>query len=312
MHRRFLALWLFLWPIGPAVAQTTTATADSADVLVVDHDFVALGEFVRLFLLDKQVYRAELSSENVTLQIRPRVPGMRTPRIYEITSAQSPSGSSVVEIYPDQDGEYELRAISLHGSRLPSRLRLYRDVSESNRRLAPSNHSPWDLGFEVAGGWHSGFSQSSPAPATGTSLSSGSNVEACFSARSTPGVPRLNLCILGLSHQSQHGTGNILWMYTEPRVRILGHARPGISNWEAGALLRFGVGVVAGGSMKPTVVGPGIYVARHLRSKSTGMGWSFQAAYSRPLYRGFSNATAVNRWVTRGSNRVSFGVGWYQ
>jgi hypothetical protein len=303
---------LCLWLGASAAAQTVQHEADSADVLVLDHNFGTMGELVRLFLQDKQVYRAELSSEDVTLEIRPRVPGMRTPRVYEITSAQSPSGSSVVEIYPDQDGEYELRAISLHGSRLPSRLRLYRDVIESSRRLTPSNRSPWDLGIEISGGWHSGFSHSGVASAPGTSLSSGSNLEACFSARSTPGVPRLNLCVLGLSRQSQPNAGSILWLYTEPRVRILGRVRPGFSNWEAGALLRFGVGLISGGSTKPTVVGPGVYVARHLRRKSTGSSWSLQASYSRALYRGFGNSSEADRWATRGSHRVSFGIGWYR
>ena len=45
--------------------------ADTADVLVLDHDFATGGgEFVRVFLESRQVYRAELSTSDVTLQIR--------------------------------------------------------------------------------------------------------------------------------------------------------------------------------------------------------------------------------------------------
>ena len=72
MGRSFCtAVWLLALLATPGVAQTA-ATPDSADVLVIDHDFAALGELVRLFLQDKQVYRAELSTIDVTLQLRPR------------------------------------------------------------------------------------------------------------------------------------------------------------------------------------------------------------------------------------------------
>jgi len=313
MHRRLLAaLWLCLWPAGTLVAQTVADTVETADVLLVDHDFAALGELVRTFLNDKQVYRAELSSKDVTLEIRPRIPGMRTPRLYEITNSTSPSGTSVVEIYPDQDGEYELRPISLHGSRLPSRLRLYRDVSESRRRVAALSKPGWELGIEVAGGWHSGFNQSSVAPTPGSSPDAGSDLEACLSARNAPGIPRLNMCVFGLSHQSQRGAPNILWVYTEPRVRLFGRAQPGASNWELGALLRFGVGMMSGVSETPTILGPGVYVARHIRRNSAGSGWSLQASYSRAFFRGFSRSVGVGPQVTPASHRATFGVGWYQ
>jgi len=65
-----MAAWLFMWLAMPVVAQTVPETGDSADVLVLDHDFGVVGELVRLFLSDKQVYRAELSSVDVTLELR--------------------------------------------------------------------------------------------------------------------------------------------------------------------------------------------------------------------------------------------------
>lgn len=305
------AAWLLVCLTTPAVAQTASETADSVDVLVLDHDFGSMGEMVRLFLNDKQVYRAELSSHDVTLEFRPRITGMRVPRVYPITDSRSPSGSSIVEVYPDQDGEYEIRPVSVQGSRISTRLRLYRDLSGSRRRLAVHSRPGWELGIEVAGGWHSGFMQSSAAPPVGSSPNAGSDLEACFSARNAPGIPRLNMCVLGLSHQSQHGGRNILWIYTEPRVRIFGRARPGLSNWELGALLRFGLGMISASSDTPTIFGPGIYVARHIRRNSAGSGWSLQASYSRAVFRGFSRPSGLGE-VTPGSHRMSFGVGWYQ
>jgi hypothetical protein len=288
----------------------TAATPDTADVLVVDHDFAVLGERLQLFLQAKQVYRVELSSEDLTLVIKARTRGIPEARVYPVSNELSPSGGSVFEIYPDRDGEYEISPVSVQGSRLSTRLRLYRDVGESQRRMASANNPGWELGVEVAGGWHSGFAQSSSALSSGQA-DAGSDIEACLSARNAPGVPRLNLCVLGVSHQSQHSAPNILWVYTEPRVRVFGRARPGLSNWELGPLLRFGVGI-SGGTETPIMLAPGFYVARHIRKDSDGSGWSFQASYSRAFYRGFATPSGVSAGSGPQSNRFSFGVGWYQ
>ena len=306
-----LAAWLIVCLTTPLPGQTVTQTADSSDVLVLDHDFGTVGELVRLFLNDKQVYRAEVSSQDVTLELRPRIAGMRVPRVYPISDLRSPSGSSVLEIYPDQDGEYEIRPVSLQGSQLSTRLRLYRDVSESRRRMAIVDQPRWELGMELAGGWHSGFTQSSAAPEPGSTSSPGSDIEACFTARNAPGLRRMSLCVLGLSHQSRHGARNVLWVYTEPRLRILGRVSPGRSNWELGALFRFGVGIISAVVNTPTSFGPGLYVARHIRRNAAGSGWSFQASYSHAFYRGFDRPLGAIR-VTPGSHRMTFGVGWYQ
>jgi hypothetical protein len=304
------AVWLLACFATPGFGQTA-ATPDTADVLVVEHDFDALGEQLRLFLQAKQVYRVELSSEDLTLVIKARTRGMPEVRVYPVSNELSPSGGSVFEIYPDRDGEYEISAISLQGSRLSTRLRLYRDVHESRRRMATANQPGWELGVEVAGGWHSGFAQSSVAVPSGNA-NPGSDVEACLTARNAPGVPRLNLCVLGVSHQSQRSAPNILWVYTEPRIRLFGRARPGLSNWELGPLLRFGVGIISGGIDTPIVLAPGFYVARHIRTDADGSGWSFQASYSRAFYRGFSTPDGVSSGSGPQSNRFSFGVGWYQ
>jgi hypothetical protein len=307
----FTALWLLAWFATPGFGQTA-AIPDTADVLVVDHDFGAPGERVPLFLQARQVYRAELSSEDATLVIRAKTRGIPQARVYPVSNALSPSGGSVFEIYPDRDGEYEILPVGLQGSRLSTRLRIYRDVRESRRRVATANKPGWELGIEVAGGWHSAFVQSSAAspPASGTDL--GSDLEACLTARNAPGAPRLNLCVLGVSHQSQHAASNILWVYTEPRLRLFGRARPGLSNWELGPLFRFGVGMISGVSETPIVLGPGFYVARHIRKDPDGSGWSLQVSYFHAFYRGFDTPTGASSGSGPQSNRLSFGVGWYQ
>jgi hypothetical protein len=158
MSRSALAIAvLLLWLPPHLPAQSEPVVGDSADVLVLDHDFAATDELAWIFLLDKQVYRIELSSGDVSFHIRPRYNGMRAPRIYPIYESHSASGSSEYEVHPDQDGEYEIRAVSLDGLRVSTRMRVYRDIRGGRRRLARSAKPGWGLGIELAGGWHSGF-----------------------------------------------------------------------------------------------------------------------------------------------------------
>lgn len=311
--RPALAVALLVVCLGtPLRAQVRPESADSADVLVLDHDFTAVDEIVRLFLTDGQVYRAELSSEDVTLQLRSRFSGMRIPRIYPISDSKSPSGSSVVEIYPDQDGEYEIRPISIQGSRIATRLRVYRDITESRRRMATADQSGWDLGVEVGGGWHSGFAQTSVVPAIGSEPNGGTDVEACLSARSVPKIPRFGMCVLGVSHQSQSGAPNMLWVYTEPRLGVLRPDRNGYSSWEMGALFRFGVDITSA-SPTPRIFAPGVFLSRHIRKNRQGTSWSLQMSYSRAFFKGFKKPPfSIGDAFTPKSHRISFGVGWYK
>jgi hypothetical protein len=297
---------------APLRAQGRPESADSADVLVLDHDFTAADAIVRIFLTDGEVYRAELSSEDVTLQLRSRHSGMSLPRIYPISDSRSSSGSSVVEIYPDQDGEYEIRPISIQGSRISTRLRIYRDIRESRRRMAAASKSGWELGVEMGGGWHSGFAQTSLAPALGSEPNGGTDVEGCLSARSAPKIPRFGMCVLGVSHQSQNGASNMLWVYTEPRLGVLRPDRNGYSSWEMGALFRFGVDILSA-SPTPRMLAPGVFLSRHIRKTRRGASWSLQLSYSRAFFKGFKKPPfSTGDAFTPKSHRISFGVGWYK
>jgi len=313
-----IAAWL---AVGVASSLHTLGLAaqtpnESSNVLVVDHDFSAIGEYVRVFLQEGQVYRAELSSPDLTLQIRGLVDGVirptQLPRVYPFLTSDTPSGTSVAEIYPEVDAEYEIRVIAISGQHVASRLRLYRDVRASSRRQKVRNTPGWETGVELAGGWHSGYFQSSAPAPSGTDPAGGTDIEGCFSARGAQGMSRVGLCVVGLSHQSQEGARNILWIFTEPRVRVLGRSRPALSGWELGALFRFGLGMISTASETPVTFAPGVYVARHIRRNVRGGGWSFQLSYARPSYLGFGKPFGVTGNVHPTSNRLSFGVGWYQ
>jgi hypothetical protein len=106
-----------------------TTWADSTDVLILDHDVTGPNEFARVFLQDGQVYRAELSSPDVTLHIRGLVRTTQLPRIYPFLPSDTPGGTSIVEVYPQLDAEYEIRSVGSSGSAISTRMRLYPDAS---------------------------------------------------------------------------------------------------------------------------------------------------------------------------------------
>ena len=305
------AAFLTAWT-PPLLSQTAPQqpAQDSSDVLVLDHDFSGLGETVRLFLQDRQIYRAELSSPDVVLDIRGVVRTIRSPQVYRYLLSQTPSGSTFLEIYPEKDAEYEIRLIALGGNLLPARLRLYRDVDASARRQYVRASRGWEIGVEIGGGWHSGFAQSGAAPTVQSDPADGADLEGCFTARAAGLSSRFSACVLGLSHQSQHGARSILWVYTEPRFRVLGSAGIGRSGWELGPLFRFGVGMISASRETPVIVAPGIYVARSINSSKAGR-WSLQASYSRAFYKNFTLPTGSVPATPKG-HRVSFGVGWYR
>jgi hypothetical protein len=298
--------------------QSDKPSSDTVNVTILDYDFTGVYEFARVFLQNGLVYRAELSSEDVTLIIQ-GLAGRQTrpPRVFPFLGSDSPSGTSIVEIYPQEDAEYEIRPVLVAGGGVATRLRLYRDVRASRRREYVLNNPGWEVGVELASGWHSAYPQSQTSlPVGSADPQAGTDLDVCFSARTPPGPKRFGWCVLGFGHQAQHAAPSILWIFTEPRIRLVGHSHPGQSNWELGALLRFGVGMISASSKNPTVLGPGAYVARHIRSGSHSGSFSFQLAYTRAFYKGFGSgqtgAIIMGQDIVPKSHRLSFGVGWYK
>jgi hypothetical protein len=304
-----VALAVFALPLTAQYNEVQVAPS-VAYVLVLDHDFTGPEEFVRVFLQDGQVYRAELSSPNVSLEIRGVVRTTQAPHVYPFLSSQTPSGTTLLEIYPEKDAEYEIRSRGIGGDLLPTRLRLYRDVQASSRREYVRARHAWDVGLELAAGWHSGFAQSGAVQLPDGDSDGGTDLESCFTARGAQASSRLTLCVLGLGYQSQHGARSILWVFSEPRFRVLGSGSGG-SRWELGPLFRVGIGMISASSETPVMIAPGAYVARHIRSTSQSGGWSLQASYSRPFYKGFTRPIGAEP-ATPSGHRLTFGVGWYR
>jgi hypothetical protein len=312
----FAAACLLAFLTVPVLAQSeaptprTTPADTMVDVLVLDQHYSAgPGEYARVFLERGQVYRGEMSSPDVTLAIRVVGGRIRPPRVYSILGPESSSEASVVEIYPDADGVYEILAIGAHGGAFATHLQLYRDVRESHRRVALLRKPGWEIGFEIAGGWHSAFAQTNALPVAGSGPHAGSQVEACFTAREELG--RFGMCAVGIGYQSQVGDRSILWFYTEPRFLLIGNPARKASQWEAGALFRFGAGSVERMSPTPLMYAPGAYVSRKIHSSDHGPSWTIQASYSHTWFSGFPEPAGSLGSQPQG-DRITLGLGWYQ
>jgi hypothetical protein len=322
MNTRQLAL-LWLASVGTAGsvhAQDTTAVRDSVvvedstDVLVVDHSFTAPGEFVRVFLQKGEVYRAELTTADVSLDVHPRPSG--PPAFVSRTEESGAGGRLVFEIYPRTDKEHEITVLGLGDAVV--RLQLYHDFKASQRRRNIINQPGWEIGVEAAGGYHSGYLLNLD-PAVTDDVAKGSwDVEGCFSARSGPGIARvLSGCAIGIGWHNRPESTGVLWFFIEPRLRILGGKPRGQSNTEVGALFRVAIGEVNKSNINPFMLAPGAYLSRHLRSGPTGKGWSFTLAYAHMFISNLGNKmgsgfSTTESFGSQEADRMTFAIGWYQ
>ncbi len=132
MKFRPLALVIFLTP-AVLSAQNRTAHAGTSDSLILFEHFTPGGsEFGRIALEKGQVYRAEVSSPFAVITVRGLLPGVQRPRLVRVESVPRASGTSVFEIHPFADAEYEVRVFSR--GRSGASVRVYRDGDASARR----------------------------------------------------------------------------------------------------------------------------------------------------------------------------------
>ena len=125
-------------------------------------------------------------------------------------------------------------------------------------------------------------------------------------------MQRLSLCVIGFGWESQPGANSILWIYTEPRLRLIGKTARGKSNWELGGLFRFGAGSISESAEVPVILAPGVYGARHIRTDMDGSGWSLIASYSHAWFGNLSRPVNGLDAPAPTSHRLLLGVGWYQ
>jgi len=254
---------------------------DSTDVLVLDHDFTGPGEFARVFLLKGQVYRAELSTGDASLEIYPVKGGPPVFFAREESDAPGASGTTVLSVYPRADAEYQIRLIQ--GGPVVT-LRLYRDIRASRRRQKVLSEPGWEIGGEVAFGGHTGYLLNTTSGGITDSDRSGLHVEGCFSARSGPGILQyVSGCAIGMAWDTRPRSKGTLWIYLEPRIRFLGGRPRGQSNTEIGTLLRVGFGMINKVSVTPTLVAPGLYATRNIRRNLAGKGFAFTLAWHHYL-----------------------------
>lgn len=128
---------------GPVIALAFLASAagrtDSADVLILRHDFESRTEVVRVQLEKGQVYRAEVSSARAVLRVRPLLSGVQGPLLLPLSGIPQADGSLSFEIRPSVAAEYEIRTVVQPRGGVT--LRIYQDRS-ATARLARMGAKP--------------------------------------------------------------------------------------------------------------------------------------------------------------------------
>jgi hypothetical protein len=277
----FTALSLSLAPPLPA-----QDPGEEGDVLVLSHSFQAGSrEFVRIFLMQGEVYRAEINLGRVSFSIRPRHPGSEPPTVMPLRGNDGRGEETVYEIYPFKDDEYEVQVLDVPQDQTGT-LQIYRDIVASRRRrLAASGtgSGSWKLGLEVSAGYHGTYQLSQFEEFTGVERSGG-DYEGCVTLRSPA---RVWGCLLGGTQHSNGEGASIIWFFMEPRMRLVG-GTPG-DPLELGVLIRLGFGATDEGQVgaaydHPGQVAPGAYFRYWIGSP--GKGFSVSAAARRAFILG--------------------------
>ncbi|HTG84840.1 MAG TPA: hypothetical protein VL853_08510 [Gemmatimonadales bacterium] len=298
------------------VQDTTTVgdTTAARDSLLLDHSFTAPGEFVRVQLRKTDVYRAELSSPEVSLDIHQRPSG--PPAFLSRTEAgPGASGRVAFEVYTRADGEYEIRVLGL-GEAVVN-VKLYYDAKASARREEIIDKPGWEIGVEIGAGAHTGYLLNLE-PGVQPDNDKGSwDVEGCFSARNGPGIARVvSGCALGIGWHERPESAGVLWFFIEPRIRILGGRERGKSNTEVGVLFRAALGEVSKVNRSPIMLAPGAYLSRHIRTNPSGKGWSFTLGYAHMFISNlgakYGTFPTTEDFGQQQADRLTFSIGYYQ
>lgn len=249
------------------------------DILVFNYTFQSGSrEFVRIFLMGGEVYRAEIDLGDISFSIRARDPGGQPPTVVPVRESEDGGAESVFEIYPFRDAEYEFQVLDVPSGET-GKLTIYRDIRASERRRLALHGGPgsrWTMGLEVAAGRHATYQLSRFEEIMGAERS-GTDYEGCLSLRSQG---RLWGCLLGVTRHKSDSAASVLWFFVEPRFRLLGGIRG--DPLEAGTMFRLGFGNAEEGQAgaaadHPAQIAPGLYL-RYWIGREPGRGMSIDLA----------------------------------
>jgi hypothetical protein len=113
MHSRIIApLALLLTVVATATLTAQAPPTPDLPTPVVDETFsIPSGEFARVMLASGSVYRVEIASEGLQLQVRPIQAGIQDPLVQVLLPGESPSGTVLYTVRPRGDGLYEFRSV---------------------------------------------------------------------------------------------------------------------------------------------------------------------------------------------------------
>jgi hypothetical protein len=271
--RLSLCLSLLLILPAPLVAQSAEGADTSTRALLLEHRFGpdSAGNVV-LTLERSIVYRAELSGPGTPV-FRP-VAGKGQPAFLVPLGLGTGAGSQPwrFEVYASRTGPHAVTLADLPPGSTAT-LRVYRDVGVT-RRVAERRDRALAVGFELGGGFHSGYRLD---PTGGADPRGGHDVEGGLLAETGD---RLGTCF-GVGRQSFPDAGfKVTWGFIEERVRLASGPVLGDRLTDLGATVRYSQGLAAGPrNLSPALLTIGLRVTQHLADDGLRRGWSVFVAW---------------------------------
>lgn len=277
-----------------AAAQGADPLADSARVLILEHQFQGLTDTAVVTLDRRVVYWAEVSGGQEAPAFQP-VRGSRWPALVVPVGEQTADGIRGFEVHPSSTGAHVVSLPDVAPG-TPATLRLYRNQAETDR-LAAAHDRDFAVGLLLGGGFHTAYRLDPVDPGH-----PGGDVEGCLLAE-TGG--RFGAC-LGIGRQMLPHAGYALtWFFIEPRARLASGSVIGSSRTDLGAALRLAQASESGPrNESPSLIAFALYITQHLAAEERRRGWRLYSAWH---YGRLGNVAETEH---RSTHRFTAGLMW--
>lgn len=201
-------------------------------------------------------YRVLLSRSHLTASAIPLK--RASPALLVNVTPQGPVSYTILEVYPYTTAPHVLFTAASGDT---VRIWLWADRAEE-RRSAEARDREWGIGLLVGAGYHSGY-RIRPADPTPAAASADFETGLLFGSSG-----RLS-GLLGVTMQPRYsGAESVLWVFAEPRMRILRHRPIGLD-----LALRIGQGAASNSANDPSLIGLGLALAYSLDDRPGARGW---------------------------------------
>ncbi len=232
------------------------------DIVLMDTVVVAGQDVLPAVQLSRgNIYRIVVSGSAATPSLQPTEAGIPVPDLIELNGG---GATGLYEIALYRDGTY--RVTLTGGSGVRTRVRLYADSLETDRKHDRARTPKIGVGLAFDVGYHGGYGIGS----TPDSPEAGALVDACLLFSDGR---RFSLCLGAGRHFRTRES--LLLFFVEPRVSVLRWNRPNGNVMDLGLVARMAQGSAASISIDPSFYAGGVFfsygMSRDARGHGTGL-----------------------------------------